>query len=379
MVNNSETISKLVVEFFDTADEKDQKLFATANNQNFVEDIVKETLDSPRYARQKERVVLNKIVREVRSRVRKFYSEKALDELETIEGYYLGGNDWKNSKNASLPPDKQSVSFLCEEGFTEMGVFGHSISKEKDMEFGNKYKISFSSFTREKTGRTYLTAKKMEEMERSDDEMYAWIETQTLYADEIQKDDLFTTVFIRSPIKKVEAIPVYSVDESQPMIPVLNGGKQVYDKDDNAVMKHKSKVSGHQDIIQPTLDDSEDELFTGTLKLLVNNEDADEFNQIDVAFYNQRLGRTFNETDDFNLKDNYEDISAMNGADAGEFLTDLYSTGEYLTMAKVTKHTTSINNESGIITNWYKAVGINVRDYDDSVYTAVEEEDKKKY
>jgi hypothetical protein len=305
-------------------------------------EIIDDTLSHRTYGMQKVRVAVARIVRNMGKQ-----NSSNDKQYVQVQGYYLGGHDWKPSANAkSQRIDKQSAVFITEEGLVDLGVFGHNANSNVDFIFGNKYDITSSVYS--SPNKDYYTITKLDLLDGSNEEMNEWLlEEAVLYHDEVDYNngaDLYQPRLVRGKISWVDAKPKLVIKEYVEQ-PVIVDGKKVYDEVTGKEITQEKPVyseEGFEDLVQKTLDDEtpdrQSDLFVGTIKL-ESFEDGNYRRYTEIQFYNQKLGRTWVDVDLFRNETFYQTISSAPTEEGLELLRDDFRSyqNEYLFLVKPIK------------------------------------------
>lgn len=305
-------------------------------------EIIDDTLSHRTYGMQKVRVAVARIVRNMGKQ-----NSSNDKQYVQVQGYYLGGHDWKPSANAkSQRIDKQSAVFITEEGLVDLGVFGHNANSNVDFLFGNKYDVTSSVYST--PNKDYHTITKLELLDGSNEEMNEWLlEEAILYHDEVDYNngaDLYQPRLVRGKISWVDAKPKLVIKEYVEQ-PVIVDGKKVYDEVTGKEITQEKPVyseEGFEDLIQKSLDDEtpdrQSDLFVGTIKL-ESFEDGNYRRYTEIQFYNQKLGRTWVDVDLFRNDAFYQTVSSAPTEEGLELLRDDFRSyqDEYLFLVKPIK------------------------------------------
>ena len=341
-----------------------------------IEEAIDEVLAHKVFGNQKVRISLSRVIRTALRKYGTAKREKALDELETVDGYYFGGEDWLNSKDRSKAPDKQSVVILTNRGLMSMGVFGHSPSKEMDLVPNQKYRFTYSTFVSDKG--TFLTIKRMEMLETDETELPQWLANEEIFeVIDLAKEDLYKPVLLEAEVGWIQGKPIMIESATETRNKWVNG-EQVYDDKGRAVqipkwVQDKNKV---EDIIQATSDERAEDIHVAYWKLACDTGEDKEKKYVELRFYNKRLGRHAIDVEIMNDDDQYNDLCTLTPEEGVEFLLDsLRTTGEKLFIVAIPKKYREYDKDDGTHVTNVELTGLYVSD---DMLSRISEVNKKK-
>lgn len=360
--------------------EQQREAYDKLSSEDVIVDSALASYEHPAYSGMPVRASTRFAIRQVLKAVGKLEAEKRQSEMQVIDVFYVGGNDWKHSKNPDAPPDKQAVQFLTPNGFHTMGVFGHTPTSDVDLIPFAKYRVSYTSWTSQ-NGKVYDTAKRIEllDLDGSDDEFVQWLARQELLGvGDIEKSDLYNPVILSTQIKWVKPQAIWYEDANDLVHELDKDGRPKYTDTGDPIMKGRSKISDTEvaEIIQSTLDGRDDNLFVGSL-ILETIEEENYKRYSEVRFYNQRLARHWLDIQLFRDEQQYKQLCLLPAEEGAELMIDdLSSQGaQMLVIAIPVKITRKDSGEDGV-KEYVKYNGLFVSD---RLLLSVEEEvDKKK-
>lgn len=332
-------------------------------DKSLIDEAIDEVLAHKVFGNQKVRISLSRVIRTALRKHGTIARQKAIDDLDTVDGYYFGGEDWLNSKDRTKAPDKQSVTIITNRGLMTMGVFGHSPTKELDLVPNQKYRFTYSTFESEKG--TFLTMKRIELLETDEDELALWLSNEEIFeVIDLEKGDLFRPVILNVDVGWIQGKPIM-VESDTEVRQKWEKGAKVYDDKGRPVMIPKWVQDGDkiEPIIQATTDERKEDIHVGYWKLACDTGDEKEKKYVELRFYNKRLGRHHLDVDLFNDDGQYDDLCTLTPEEGVEFLLDsLRTTGEQLLLVAIPKKFNEYDKDDGTHVTNVELTGLYVSD-----------------
>jgi len=317
---DAQDFREMVIERFR---EQRPEVFDKVEDESIYDEAVKQTLEHRVFGRQKVASATSRTIRNILKLFGNVEKQRRLDELETVDGYWLGGEDWRPSKKSGkTEADKQSVTLLTTRGLETMGVFGHSPTKDIDLVEYQKYRFTFSVFNAD-NGKVYNTIKRLELLDGGIDEMAEWLSNEEIIEPvDLIEDDLWKPVILEGKVNWLQGKPILKKTGEQ--VQVVKDGAVQYDDKGNPLMKDKWAVQENEfePVIQASTDARQEDMHVAYWKLLAETEDEATRKYVEVRFYNKRLGRTVIDVALFRSEDLYKDLCTLDPEEAIEFMLD---------------------------------------------------------
>ena len=355
-INNTKTLDEMsndeVLNYvLRDIDDDDYYKFNNEYDREAILDAIIETKKHPVFGKQRIEAAVMRIKRVAYKMVGQREKEETYEETY---GYWLGGTDWRPSKNSKRQiPDKQSFLLLTSNGIETFGLFGHGIGDVELTPF-TEYRILYDTYESSR-GKIYATVKGIEVIEENNrDEFLKYMKNlEKTKLRDIDETMLYKPIVTIAKVHKV--MPNYDLIETDEELPVFDeNGNPLYDENGKRVYKKRWKKSDEgTHPIQSTLDDRFEDIHVGTWKLHVPREKDDPPLYVDVKFYNKRLGRHHIEIKAFLNDSIYDSICSLEDPEeSAEFLTDeIKADGEFYYFVTVPKRINKYEKNGEIITN----------------------------
>lgn len=358
---DAQDFREMVVERFK---ELRPEVFEKLDDESIYDEAVKLTLEHRVFGRQKVASATSRTIRNILKLFGDNERQRKLDELETIDGYWIGGEDWKPSaKSGKTEADKQSVTLLTTRGLETMGVFGHSPSKDIDLVEFQKYRFTYSVYEAT-NGKVYNTIKRIELLDSSIEEFADWISNEEIIEPiDLIKDDLWKPIVLEATLTWIQGKPILTNTGEKTQ--VVKDGEVQYDEKGNALMKDKWVVSENEvePVIQASLDARQEDMHVAYWKLASDTGDEGTRKYVEVRFYNKRLGRHTIDVALFRNDDLYGDLCSLDPEEGiGFMLDELRREAKPLLFVAIPKKFKSYKNREDVEVETVELSGLFVSD-----------------